>query len=566
MENVNWVQGLSVGLPISIAIVIVIVVLVVAIWYQNKNKVDAPPSVANKNTNENSVNPTVIEGLQLPLQGSIKDPYVLVRNDPPNLGNILIFRSQSTVNIQGNTVPFNFPNEEIANPDDAQNALTNPITGGLQNESVANQYGFPWPPEASAQLLRYYPDPNKPPATLDDPENKLLPQFAFKRQYPSIASPFLAASTLEGNSWGSATAQNIVEGTSSKIQTVILEFFQDGLVQVEIAGGTGGSFTTGSAGPSSLLTQQGGKPGILWGYIKVTKGTQWNVQLSSSGGSLPASPNQEANAKAIKNQFVSKDSRATGGGTGSFLSGSEGGGTTQVSKGALQDPYTIENASGGSVGRNILMVAGGGGGASKNAYGGSAGGAFLTKVPTFNEPAENRNMNGFPGGTANVVSLAADMTQDYPMQTQLRNGLSGGGGAASRLGFLSKPGQSYTVNELNNNSPTNELSQNAQKNIANETSGASLRGGSGTSNPPGGGGGGAGLEGGGAGTWNFLSAPLNQHGAGGGGSSQISTDVQYSSNDGAPNANPQQVRGSEYTFSPTNYFLLGIPCRNETCT
>ena len=135
---------------------------------------------------------------------------------------------------------------------------------------------------------------------------------------------------------------------------------------MEIAGGQGGSFTTGNAGPVSQITYEGGPPGILWAYAKVSAGTRWNVQLSSSGGSLPASTDQVANDAAIKNQVVSKDSFSTGGGSGSFLSGSEGGGTTYISDGPLQDPYS-ENLSTSAISRNVLMLAGGGGGASKNA-------------------------------------------------------------------------------------------------------------------------------------------------------------------------------------------------------
>ena len=138
----------------------------------------------------------------------------------------------------------------------------------------------------------------------------------------------MTASTFEGSSWGAATAYNTVEQTSSKVQTVILKFLQDGLVYVEVAGGKGGSFTTGTAGPVSKLTYEGGAPGILWAYAKVKAGTQWNVQLSSSGGALPASEDPIANKNAIMNQISSRDSFSTGGGSGSFLAGSEGGGTT----------------------------------------------------------------------------------------------------------------------------------------------------------------------------------------------------------------------------------------------
>ena len=102
--------------------------------------------------------------------------------------------------------------------------------------------------------------------------------------------------------------------------------------------------------------------------------------------------------------------------------------------------------------------------------------------------------------------------------------------------------------------------------VAKETQGKPLQGGTGSNNPPGGGGGGAGFNGGGSGLWNGRRAPNNEHGAGGGGSSYVGGPAIYTSARGYPNGNPYYGAqlpnpgpSPALNMIPYNYFLMVIP-------
>lgn len=160
---------------------------------------------------------------------------------------------------------------------------------------------------------------------------------------------------------------------------------------VEAAGGSGGDMIVGSG--KQRLKYKGGRPGIVWSYFKVKAGDIWWVQLSQSGTTFTASDTGKT--------VVKDNSTPSGGGTGSFLAGAEGGGTTYVSSTC---PNSSAGPKTGSSKLGLLMAAGGGGGASRNSIGGSAGCSLPlngTPYDVFQKTHPNPNVIGFPGGPVN---------------------------------------------------------------------------------------------------------------------------------------------------------------------
>ncbi len=119
---------------------------------------------------------------------------------------------------------------------------------------------------------------------------------------------------------------------------------------------------------------------------------------------MPNTGDTAKNLENIKKNVTSTESFDSGGGTGSFLSGSEGGGCTFASTqtfGARNGPVNGVRASG------VFLAAGGGGGASRNAFGGAAGSSYFTwnnpnAVPQFGQTNPNQYLGGYPGGPLNV--------------------------------------------------------------------------------------------------------------------------------------------------------------------
>ena len=270
----------------------------------------------------------------------------------------------------------------------------------------------------------------------------------------------------------------------------------DGQLYIEAAGGTGGDFVYYN--DTSVKVQNfGGLPGIVFGIIDTQKGDIIDVTFGYDAGQTPF------NGTGLMPVTPGN------GGTGSFLGGSSGGGSTTV-----------------SLNGNIVMLAPGGGGAGRNASGGNAGNATPNVSNTniglvYGQVHPNRTQDGNPGTT--FFGTSQTPPSRFPISES-------GGGGSIRHGIAAD----------GSNSPM-------------------YAGGNANAAESGGGGGGSGYYGGAQGTWNKVAKPNNLHGAGGGGSSFVAQQVVGSSSTGGLCQFGSTGNNERSIKVPSNYIAFGYP-------
>jgi hypothetical protein len=218
-----------------------------------------------------------------------------------------------------------------------------------------------------------------------------------KRQISAIAYPGIPNSKNFVLAAGISTLSNAYNSelqTTTQLEAVVLEFQDTGVVYVECAGGSGGSYLSGVG--KNAVTFDGGRGGLSWGYLTVKKGDIWYIQLAQNGAKLTP--------VELRSLVNPSNSSISGGGLGSFLAGSEGGGSTWIS---TRYPKSVNGPTVGANARSVVMCGGGGGGASRNAFGGSAGLSLPSGFETnqlFGSIHPNRIPGGFPGGPTNAIN------------------------------------------------------------------------------------------------------------------------------------------------------------------
>jgi hypothetical protein len=332
---------------------------------------------------------------------------------------------------------------------------------------------------------------------------------------------------------------------SNGLATVMyIEALNDCYVYLEIGGARGGNvevYTSGIdpiSGTAKPLDPSyvGGKPGVVFGTLRLVAGDVLKVFLGSQGTSALDSTGAliyDGNGQA---------------GLGTIYGGSNGGGPTYIVKydsklkgGALSAAYEAQNTY------DLIAVAAGGGGASRNASGGSGG--LNADFMNYGQAQTVSSVFGSSGGKSFILGPAPYVPG------RLTNDFSGGGGLITIGGAsLVTSQQPSRASEGSSLKPfVGQISPQPQ-------GGASVN----TVVGSGGGGGGGGYYGGGAGGFNGYPKPNNVHGAGGGGSSFLGSSLEAATKGLNVNMNAYRAAVAQPLWDPlkcnTNgYLLIGLP-------